>query len=163
MRGVCFCLFFALDGGYSHCCVSFCCTHHEAASVRTYPLPLEPSSHSPQPTPLGGHRAPSFAAQQIPTIYTRECIQVNAGLSICPLSRGLDLFSFFFFFLLIVLLSKSSCFSYFLFFNWRTTTTILVLLFIASTIRLYAEFSYWHIYIFSHLFVSISPYIFPLR
>ena len=128
MRGVCFCLFFALDGGYSHCCVSFCCTHHEAASVCTYPLPLEPSSHSPQPTPLGGHRAPSFAAQQIPTIYTRECIKVNAGLSICPLSRGLDL---------IVLLSKSSCFSYFLFFNWRTTTTILVLLFIASTIRLY--------------------------
>ena len=29
--------------------------------VYIYPLPLEPSSHSPPPAPLGHHRAPSRA------------------------------------------------------------------------------------------------------
>ena len=69
---------------------------------------------------------------------------VYRSMRVSPFVHSLGGWTYFpfFFFLLIVLLSKSSCFSYFLFFNWRTTTTILVLLFIASTIRLYAEFSY---------------------
>ena len=40
--------------------------------ISPYPLPLEPPSHSPYPTPLGGHKASSrspCAMQQLPTSH----------------------------------------------------------------------------------------------
>ena len=70
MRGVGFCLFlFWTEDIYN--AVSFCLHDMKRLRVHIHPLPLEPSSRSPLSTPLGGHRAPSFAAQQIPTIYTQ--------------------------------------------------------------------------------------------
>ena len=64
--------------------------YESVTGIHICPL-LEPPSYSPpQPTPLGWHRALSWAPsiiQQIPTdslFYTRERICRNATLSICP-------------------------------------------------------------------------------
>ena len=35
-------------------------------SISPYPLPLEPPSHPPYPTPLGGHKAPSWSPCAVP-------------------------------------------------------------------------------------------------
>ena len=44
------------------CCVSFCCISESAICIHisSYALPLEPPSHPPYPTPLGGRKAPSW-------------------------------------------------------------------------------------------------------
>ena len=74
-------------------CVSFCVQQSESAiciHISPYPLPLEPPSHPPYPTPLGGHKAPSrspCAMQLLPTshpFYIWWCIYVHATLSLRP-------------------------------------------------------------------------------
>ena len=56
-------------------CVCFCCTTNWISDMYTYiphPLPLEPPSHPPYPTSLGGHKAPSWspcAMQQLSTSH----------------------------------------------------------------------------------------------
>ena len=58
--------------------------------TQTHPFPLEPSSYPPHLTPLGHHRALSWAPcviWQLPTsflFYIQLCLYVNATLSICP-------------------------------------------------------------------------------
>ena len=58
------------------CCVSFCCTG--------ICIPISP----PHPTPLGGHKAPSWspcAIQQLPTSYfTHGSAYMSVLLSVCP-------------------------------------------------------------------------------
>ena len=65
-----------------------------------YPLPLEPPSHPPYPTPLGHRKALSrspCAMLLLPTsqlFYIRYCIYVNATLTSSPLSPPVAFFNF---------------------------------------------------------------------
>ena len=58
--------------------------------ISPYPLPLTSPSHPPYPTPLGGHKAPSWspcAMRLLPTsylFYIWQCIYVHATLSLRP-------------------------------------------------------------------------------
>ena len=69
-----------------HSCVAFCCISTWISYKYTYVSSLL----SLPPTPLGHHRAPSWALcamQQLPTsylLYTWWCIYVSPTLSICP-------------------------------------------------------------------------------
>ena len=102
-----------------------------------YPLPLEPPSHPPKPTPLGHHRAPSrspcamllLLASQL--FYILYCIYVDATLTLpqlclptpspqvyslclplysCPATRFISII-FFFFRFHIYALAYGICFS----------------------------------------------------
>ena len=81
-------MLFCLIEGKLQYCVGFCHTTIQSAIIIHTSLPSQASLLSPNPTPLGHHRASGWAPcviQQLLTsyiFYTRQCIYVDATFSI---------------------------------------------------------------------------------